>query len=113
MKYLIALLSVLLGATGQYFFKIGVDQIRSQNVNLIIGCMKNLSIWGGLVFYGLSVLVWFYVLSQMELSRAYPLVSMGYIITLLIGYFLLHEPITLYKTIGIACIMLGVFFISR
>lgn len=113
MHYIVALLSVVLGAVGQYFFKIGVDQIKLASGNILLTGIKNPAIWTGLFSYGMSVLLWFYVLSQMELSKAYPLVSLGYVITLFLGYFFLNEPITLTKSIGILLIMTGVFFLTR
>ena len=48
-----------------------------------------------------------------ELSRAYPLVSLGYVFTLLLGHFLLNESVTCNKIIGVFFIMVGVYFISR
>lgn len=70
-------------------------------------------LWGGLLCYGLSLVFWLDVLSKLELSRAYPLVSLGYIASLILGYFFLHESITLSKVIGITLIISGVYFIAR
>lgn len=64
--------------------------------------MTSLTIIIGLTCYGLSMFFWLYVLSQMELSKAYPLVSLGYVITLFLGYWLLGESINNYK-IGHYC----------
>ena len=90
-----------------------MDQVKLGNENLILTFIKNIPIWTGLFSYGMSVLLWFYVLSQMELSKAYPLVSIGYIITLFLGYFFLNEPITTTKVIGITLIIGGVFFLTK
>jgi drug/metabolite transporter (DMT)-like permease len=116
MQYLAALISILLGAIAQYFFKIGVIDISNKSngiTEVIKSIMANLYIWGGAFCSGLSLLLWFYVLSKMELSRAYPLVSLGYIFTLILGYFLLNEAITPVKIIGISLIVLGVFVLTR
>ncbi len=112
-KYLAALISIFLGAFAQYFFKLGVKKIKlTFDVNFW-HIFQNYQIWTGLFLYGLSVIIWFYVLSQLELSKAYPLVSIGYVLTLIIGYFWLDEALTLYKIIGIGFIIIGVIFISN
>jgi drug/metabolite transporter (DMT)-like permease len=115
MQYIVALISILLGAVAQYFFKTGVIAVSGKS-NRIAEAVKlgiaNLHIWGGLFCYAFSLLLWFYVLSKMELSRAYPLVSIGYIFTLFLGYFLLNETVTPAKIAGICLIVTGVFVLT-
>lgn len=119
MKYLAAIISILLGANGQYFLKLGVTKIPKITAssigfkNLIFELIKNGNLWIGLISYGFSMVFWLYVLSQLELSKAYPLASLGYVITMLIGAFLLGESINTYKIIGLILIVLGVIFINR
>ena len=116
MQYLAALLSISLGATAQFFFKTGVIAISSKPnsiAKVFISGIANLYIWSGLLCYGFSLLLWFYVLSKMELSKAYPVVSLGYIFTLFFGYFLLNETITPTKIVGISLIVVGVFVLTR
>jgi EamA-like transporter family. len=48
-----------------------------------------------------------------ELSVAYPMLSIGYILIMLISYFLLNEPIGIYKIIGTLLIICGIYFISK
>lgn len=115
MIYLWALISILLGSIAQYLLKKGMANI-DYNVNIkyiIKNLIENPSLWGGISCYGMSMIFWLYVLSKMELSKAYPMVSLGYIFTLIIGYLLLNESINLYKIIGILLIISGVFFITR
>lgn len=116
MHYIVAVVSILLGAVAQYFFKVGVTVV-SQKANgmgeIIKMGMINLHLWSGLACYGVSLLMWFYVLSHMELSRAFPLVSIAYVFTLLMGYFFLNEPLTVYKIIGISLIIGGVVFVAK
>ncbi|MCL1947549.1 MAG: EamA family transporter [Chitinivibrionia bacterium] len=116
MQYIAALISILLGAVAQYFFKTGVTAVSNKSietVEIIKYGITNLYVWGGLFCYGFSLLLWFYVLSKMELSRAYPLVSLGYVFTMILSYFLLNESITFPKVAGIILIMAGVFALTR
>lgn len=112
-KYLVAFISITFGAFAQYLFKKGVQNIKQFSLNEFISLGSNLYIWGGMMLYGLSLLMWFYVLSKIELSKAYPLVSIGYIFTAILGYYLLNESLTPSKFFGIFLIVLGVVVISK
>ena len=116
MQYVAALTSIILGAIAQYFLKVGVIAVseKSKNISEIIKSgVTNWHLLSGLFCYGLSLLLWFYVLSKMELSKAYPLVSLGYVFTLILGYWFLNEEITISKIIGITLIMVGVIVLVR
>ena len=116
MQYIAALISIILGAVAQYFLKMGVNAVseKSKSVSEVIKfCITNLYLLSGLFCYGLSLLLWFYVLSKMELSKAYPLVSLGYVFTLILGYCFLNEAMTVTKVTGIALIMVGVIVLTR
>jgi multidrug transporter EmrE-like cation transporter len=67
----------------------------------------------GLLFYGLSMVFWLYVLTKVEVSKAYPFVGIGFIGTMLCAYFFLNEPLTTQKVIGTLCIFVGVVLIAR
>jgi drug/metabolite transporter (DMT)-like permease len=116
MQYIAALISIVLGAVAQYFLKMGVNAVL-ENTRSFSGIIKsgitNLHLLSGLFCYGLSLLLWFYVLSKMELSKAYPLVSLGYVFTLILGYLFLNEAITSTKIAGIALIVVGVIILTR
>ena len=79
-KFVAAFISILLGAFAQYYFKLGVKKIKFSANENFLQFIQNYQIWTGLCLYGLSVIIWFYVLSQLELSKAYPLVSIGYVL---------------------------------
>jgi multidrug transporter EmrE-like cation transporter len=115
MKYIWLLASVLLGVIGQLLMKWGLvnpKPLWSQGP----GVFKMVSSWpvlAGLFSYALSSLFWLLTLKQMSISVAYPMVSLGYVLVVLAGYYLFNESISSMKWIGIACIMVGVFFVSR
>ena len=116
MKYILAFVSILLGSFAQYLLKKGVtDVTRVSNgfIQLLKNSVSNISLIIGLSFYALSMVFWLYVLSKMQLSKAYPMVSLGYVFTMFLGYFLLNESLSAFKLIGIMLIICGVIFISR
>ena len=69
--------------------------------------------WLALTCYGLSVGVWIVGLSRVPVSQAYPVLSLGYIVTALLAWATLGESITLARWAGIGLIIAGVLLISR
>jgi len=67
----------------------------------------------GLFCYVVSVIVWLLVLSRMDVSVAYPLTSIGFILTAIAAYFLMGEPITMIRFTGIVVIIGGIYLITR
>jgi drug/metabolite transporter (DMT)-like permease len=67
----------------------------------------------GMACYAISIGIWFTVLARVQVSAAYPFLSIGYVITAFIGYFLLQEQVTLARWFGIAMICAGLFFVAE
>lgn len=113
------LLGVLLNAAAQLCLKAGVRQIghfdfSASNV-LPIGwsLATNLPILGGLSCYVVSVVVWIMALSRVEVSIAYPMLSIGYVVNALLAYWLFGEALSAQKLIGIGVIIIGVVLVAR
>lgn len=73
----------------------------------------NLWFIGGMTCYVVSIGVWMAVLRKAEVSIAYPLLSIGYLITAAIGYFFMNEHVNATRIVGIAIICCGIIIISR
>ncbi len=56
---------------------------------------------------------WLRVLARADLSFAQPFTALSYLTVLGISAYSLHERISVSKMLGVALILLGVFFISR
>jgi len=67
----------------------------------------------GFACYLVSVIVWLLVLSRVEVSYAYPLLSVGYIVTAFAGRALFGESLGVVRWAGILVICLGVYLITR
>jgi drug/metabolite transporter (DMT)-like permease len=70
-------------------------------------------IWLGLALYAVSVVNWVIVLSRVDVSVAYPLMSLGYIVSAVWGRYGFHEPMNAWRIAGIALIIVGTVCISR
>lgn len=119
-KYLPLILSgVLLNALAQLFLKQGMMKIGhfafmwSNLVPVAISVAANLYVILGLSCYVVSVIVWLLVLSRVEVSFAYPFLSVGYVVAAIAGYMVFHEHVSLARIMGIVLICTGVILISR
>ena len=70
-------------------------------------------IMGGLGCYVISVVVWIMALSRVEVSIAYPLLSIGYVVNAIAAYYLFGEAVTPMRLTGIAIIIVGVWVVAR
>jgi len=112
------IISACFNVFGQYSMKQGMRKFGEvtfdDNILMTIAkmfLMPNVLI--GLVFYAISTVFWLIALSKIELSVAYPMLSIGYILLMVLSYFLLNETITTYKVIGTLLIVAGITLISR
>lgn len=64
-------------------------------------------IFSGFAAAFLASLAWMAAMTKFDLSHAYPFMSLNFVAVLLLSGWLLNEPITLQKTLGIVLIMLG------
>lgn len=110
---------VLLNAAAQLLLKAGtnaVGRFEFSLANVVPVGMKlafEPHIMGGLACYVVSVVVWIMGLSRVEVSIAYPMLSVGYILNAVAAWYLFGESMTAQKLVGIAFIVLGVFLVAR
>lgn len=116
-SYILLAFSISLAVIGQLLMKHGMRIFGTfPFVELpykIIPMVLNPFVFIGLAAFGISSLFWLAVLSRLDLSFVYPLVSIGYIVVALFSWIFFKENITMMRWIGILTICLGVFFISR
>lgn len=117
---LLILVSVLLSSGSQVLLKFGMSAPDMQIVlaqtdrplRIAASIITSPLVLAGLFCFGLSALFWLFVLSKIPLSTAYPFVAFGIVITATSGRFLLGEPITALKAVGIALIVSGVLTVG-
>lgn len=113
------LVSIFMGAIGQMLLKAGANKLVEFNLSIsnifqsIWSLIKNPYVVIGAVFFGLSSLLWIKVLTKSELSQAYPMVSLSYVIVTIGSTIFFNEALTLNKILGVSAIVLGVFILNR
>ena len=63
--------------------------------------------------YVVSVAVWLVALSRVDVSIAYPMLSLGYVVNAFAAWWLFGEALGPARFAGIALILLGVFIVAR
>jgi multidrug transporter EmrE-like cation transporter len=116
---LLILTCVALGVGGQLLLKYGmtssgdqVDEVRDV-VPRLLGAATNPIVITGLLLYALSAALWLILLTRVELSFAYPMLSLGYVLVVVLSRVLFHEQVTPARLLGTLVVCFGVFLISR
>ena len=107
-------LGVTLNTVAQLCLKQGMTAIGTVSLeaagvlDLVLKAATSPFILLGLGCYVASFAVWLIDLSRVEVSMAYPMLSIGYIVTAVFGYYFWGESLGVYKILGIFLICAGV-----
>ena len=104
------LLSVALNAAGQICFKAAR---MAQPDASVLALFLHPETWGGLLIYGLSAVCWLWVLARVQLSLAYPILSLTFPIVLGLSAVFFAETITPLRWAGVGVIVVGVSLLAR
>ncbi len=129
-------ISILTGVFAQLSMKYGMSRLKNtagrggQNLSAIRHSVKyseyalfikilkiliiiftNKFVIAGITLYIISMFFWIKVLSKIELSAAYPFVSIGIILTVILAALTLKETVPLMRWIGIIITLCGVYVI--
>lgn len=113
MTFAALLSSIVFAVCGQVLFKAGMNRVgrigRGERPRWSAGAS---ALALGLVAFGSSMLLWLYTLSRVELSFAFPFVSLSYVGIVLVARFGLGERVGRHRLMGSALIVLGVLIVS-
>lgn len=115
----IILLAVLLNTAAQLLLKAGMNRMGqfelafSKMFNLGTQILVNPFLMLGFATYVISMLIWMYVLSKVEVSFAYPMISLGYVLNAITAYYLFGESLSMLRMLGILTILCGVYLVAR
>jgi len=99
------LISVVLGSIGQTLIKLG-------SRGTVAASLSDWRTWLGLFLYGLAFLTWLRVLALMPLSRAYPLLSLNFILITLFSAYFLKESVNYLTWLGVLLCVGGILIIN-
>lgn len=120
MKYIVFILfTVLTNAAAQLLLKQGMlslgpisftwDTMLARTFQILF----NPWVFAGLTTFAISMASHLYVLSKVELSFAYPFLSLAYVAVGLFAYFIFREDLNSWRIAGIAFICVGTLLIAQ
>lgn len=107
----LAVSCVALSAAAQIAMKLGMKATDGLAATYTQALASPL-VWLGLGLYGLSAVAWLWVLSRLDVSLAYPLVSLGFVFTFAVGIGWLGEPFSWQRLAGCGLIVAGVLLLA-
>jgi multidrug transporter EmrE-like cation transporter len=117
--YLIVISSVMLSVLAQFALRRGAlslsHELSAQPVavgRLLLGAATNLPLLLGFALYFAGAVLWLVVLSRWEVSKAYPLVGLGFVLTAMIGW-AIGESVTSQRVLGVVAVCVGVWLVGR
>jgi multidrug transporter EmrE-like cation transporter len=117
--FLLLLIAIVLGTCAQLLLKAGTNTVGAFAFtvdNLVpVGTRLALEprILGGAGCYVVSLAIWIMALSRVEVSVAYPMLSIGFALNALLAWWLLGEAVTPMRMLGIGIIIVGVWLVAR
>jgi uncharacterized membrane protein len=124
MKYSIFFIIGLIALTdvsdtiSQLFLKSSINSLDLDTYSIkkvmrfILQLIRIPRVWLGFIFSIASLSIWLFVLSKSELSLAFSLDSMRYIMIALASTAFLKEKIGLIRWLGIICVVCGITLVS-
>lgn len=102
---------VLIISSGQILFKMAAKSLSQGEGILRVLLVPKL--WLAFILYGLATLLWIYILNKHELSKAYPYVSLTFVIVPVLSVIFLEEKLDMYYFLGMALILSGLFVMNK
>ena len=92
---------------------IKMDSLRTVLQYFLLMMTSPLVIFG-IVFFFAAPFLFTIALSRMEISVAYPAqLGLNFLILILLGLIFLGESLTIYKVVGMAMVLAGIYFLNK
>ena len=117
--FALVLTGVMLNAAAQLLIKAGADTAghftftAGHILRAGLHFALQWQILAGLACYAVSVAVWILALTRVQVSIAYPMLSLGYVVTAFAAWGLFGESLSAQKLLGIGIIIAGVIVVAR
>ncbi len=116
LAFILIFVASIIGAFGSLLLKIGSSKFhlnfKKGIISVIFSVLKNWKLILGLFLYVVSTVFFIIVIKTTDLSIAYPMTSMTYIIVIALSMIFLKEKLNIYKLLGITAIILGVILVT-
>ncbi len=110
--YLLLLIAIVLAVMTQLLLKQGMSRRPNFRLKDLTSLIGNLPILAGFICLGISILLYLQALSNLNLSVAYPTVSLGYVLVIIMSKVCFKEPISPTRWISVFIICAGVALVG-
>ena len=114
--YIVLSFAIILNALANILMKVAMRKQDTTTGVISMGtqALTNPTLFLGMLSFALALAGYCYVLSKLNLSIAYPLMtSVGFLIVILVSWLFLGETITKIQIVGFICIIAGVWMVAR
>lgn len=108
--------AILCSVVGQVLLKFGMNQLGGMDaisLSVVFKMVFNPLVFSGMVCYGIGFIAYFFSLSKLDQSFAYPMFSMGYVLVAVFNWTVMREPFTMTRLAGVLVILAGVWLLNR
>jgi multidrug transporter EmrE-like cation transporter len=110
--YALLLVAIVIGVTGQLLLKQGMSRHPAFRFCDLPASVRDVYVLAGFCCYGLDTLLYFTVLRSLDLSVAYPTVSIGYVLVILMSRACFKEQINRSRWFAVLTICVGVALVG-
>lgn len=110
-RLLYIILSITISSCAQIIWKKGA-KLKKISIKEVIKTVLTPTMMIGLVMYFTAALIWIIVLSNTEVSYAFPFFSIGYVIVAILSKIILKEEISMKRILGMTVIITGVILVG-
>lgn len=117
--YAYIFITISLTVYGQLIIKWRITQLGTpplefkNKIIFMLGLVFDPAIFSGFAAAFLASLTWMIAMTKFDLNHAYPFMSLNFVVVLILSGWLLSEPITLQKSVGVGLIVLGTMVAAR
>lgn len=110
--YTLLLVAIMVGVVGQLLLKHGMSRRSGFRIRDLPSLACDVPIVGGFCCYGIATLLYLKVLARLDLSVAYPTVSLGYVLVIVMSKVFFKERISPARWLGVVIICAGVALVG-
>lgn len=117
--YLAVATTVVMTVYGQFIIKWQVDRAgefptsTGDRVRFFVDLVLNPWTISAFAGAGIAAVAWMGALTRLELGRAYPILSLSFVLALIGGAVFFDEPLTWTKTVGVGLVVVGLVVASQ
>ena len=115
MEYALIILVVALTSIGQVLQKLGADRglKDAKSFSQAVVALFQWEIILAVICLASAISIWLAVLYMMDVSKAFPFISLGFVVVLLSARFYLHETIPWNRWMGVVFIVAGISLLAQ